>query len=67
MEPTYVVIKRGVYMQDVYGPYHCSAGAAFAACALADADIDNYHFYEVHEVTHEGLVLEPLYTFQKEN
>ena len=52
---TYVVVKRGIYIRGVFGPYS-EKSEAFAACeALALADVDLHHDWCVEELTPDGL------------
>jgi len=46
----FVVIKKGVYMHGVWGPWSRMAVAAEAAQRLAAADDDAYHSWDVHQL-----------------
>lgn len=52
---TYVVVKQGVYIQGVYGPYSLWTKARLAAQELARADSDAYHDWTVMQLTPQGL------------
>jgi len=61
----YIVIRRGVYFQAVYGPYESVPRAITEANKLAEQEPDIYHDFEVYELTLEGVGhthTEPLYT-----
>lgn len=47
----FVVVKMGVYMQNVYGPFATPASARGIAVGLALSDHDNYHEYSVRRLT----------------
>jgi len=49
MNNVYIVIKQGVYIQGVYGPFSNSMDASGYAELQADSDVDNYHEWTVHE------------------
>jgi hypothetical protein len=51
----FVVVKWGVYMQEIYGPYDDKYIARQAAIRLAKADEDSYHKWRVHQLSRDGL------------
>lgn len=51
----FIVVKQGVYMRGVYGPFATQAEARTQAQALADADSDSYHTWDVHSLTATGI------------
>lgn len=61
----FIVVKQGVYIQDVYGPFNILR-AIIKAQELAIADIDDWHSYDVREITKEGLSELKLYSFTKD-
>lgn len=50
----YVVVKRGVYIQEVYGPFNKPA-AITTANTMAAADSDDYHVWSVEVLGLLGL------------
>ena len=52
----FVVVKQGVYMQGIYGPYDSVEAAKWEARKRAEEDEDHYHTWEVRELTPEGLI-----------
>ena len=55
MTSYYVIIKQGVYQHGAYGPYPSQEAASVRARELAQADKDDYHVWQVHEITPDGL------------
>lgn len=51
---TFLVVKQGVYIQEVYGPFDEFTATA-AARTLAATDRDDYHTYDVRSVRPAGL------------
>lgn len=51
---TYIVLKHGVYIQEVYGPFSLE-DALETAQTLAFEDDDGYHEWEVHLLTPQGI------------
>lgn len=51
----YVVVKAGVYIQGVYGPFSNELKAKTAAQELALADCDGYHDWQVSTLAKDGL------------
>lgn len=62
----FVIVKQGVYIQEVYGPYNTEEQAKPFAHKLAREDKDSYHTYDICRITDAGL---ELYSFSinKEN
>lgn len=52
---SFVVVKHGIYMHDVCGPFDTFDEAKERADALARADKDSYHEYCVWPLTKEGI------------
>lgn len=69
MAKTYIVLKCGVYMRDVYGPLK-EEPAKLMAFNLALADRDSYHDYRVYQLSEEGFGdltdHQPLVSYRKE-
>lgn len=63
--PTYMVLKWGVYIQDIFGPYKSKAEAIENADRLASEDIDSYHYWYVRELSPKGLIGKWLYETRK--
>lgn len=63
---TFVVVKQGVYIQGVYGPFIVISAAINAAGAFAFNDRDSYHEYDVHELKPDGLDDKVLYSIKKQ-
>lgn len=51
----YAVVKQGVYIHDVFGPYTRLDAARIKAQHMAVADDDSHHSWDVRELTHQGL------------
>ncbi len=55
MDEVYIVVKRGVYIQDIFGPFeHLDIARGFAA-GKASTDKDSYHDWLVFVLSDEGL------------
>lgn len=55
MPVTFVVIRQGIDIQGVFGPYPNKKAATAAARDKASRDIDNYHMWQVQPLTPDGL------------
>ncbi len=66
----YIIVKQGVYIQGVYGPFQdgrFSKGledAKKAANKLAASEPDDYHTFDVYELRKKGLG-KHVYTVEK--
>lgn len=52
---TYLVIRQGVYIQGVWGPFDVAEEAILFARSLAAEDKDSYHSYDVRPVSRADL------------
>ena len=52
----FVVVKQGVYIQDVYGPFYTERSARIFAQDAAMHDDDSYHGWDVYLLTEDGLI-----------
>ncbi len=67
--PTYIVVKQGVYIQEVYGPFGCER-AKDRAVRLARENQDDYHSYDVFELKQNGscfVETQPLASYRKQS
>jgi len=51
----YVVVKEGVYIQEVYGSCDAVDDAKVLAERLAGEELDDYHTFGVYPLDHSGL------------
>lgn len=51
----FVVLKIGIYIQDVRGPYTSLGDATQAADGFAASDVDDHHVWTVWKLTEEGI------------
>lgn len=54
MKKTYIVVQKGVYIQDVMGPFRTHQDALAHAQHRAEIDLDDYHTYEVLLIDRDG-------------
>lgn len=57
----YIVVRQGVYVQGVHGPWPTVLEARAAAQSLAQADEDSYHSWDVIALRRDGLGDEVVY------
>ena len=55
MRSAWLVLRQGIYTQDVYGPFESEEDAREHAKKKASFDVDSYHEWRPCQVTAEGL------------
>jgi len=55
MPTALMVLKKGVYIQDVLGPFEEMAAARSAAEEYARLYDDGYHDFEIHRMSEQGI------------